>query len=663
MKKKKTDNTQKLPLQIEDSVWDRIQHFFENRPGRRGENSESCRLFFSAILWIAEENVSWCALPTGYGKWRTIYQRFKRWCNAGVFELLQAHFHTDKEISTILNTLYTSTIYAQTLKTCITNSLKTQGFKVQDNKVYLPENLDKEKIRDLHTEAVRHKIEEYKKGLIEHEPYLIQQFAHGEEIVPEKIDPKLVPVYSEEERRLFRYAGLHWSIPVSLGYGRRLRYLVIDQHTNKLMGLLGLGDPVFSLGHRDRWVGWNFEDRKERLHHVVDAFVLGAVPPYSFLIGGKLIALLATSNEVREAFKRKYKGKKSVIRERKNAGEIAMITTTSALERSSMYNRLKCAEPNLSVQPDIEIERLEKRLVFERVGHTQGFGEFHFSNGIYGSLITYAKSNATATASHESWGPGFRNKQEVVQKALRQLGLPKSWLNHGIKREIYVAPLAENTRAFLCGNDSELNYYDQPVSELFRWYRQRWLLPRSKQSEEYKQWNPEELELWQNNQIKSTPVKRTNVSINQQNKSAIYESKSTYIVKKKKSAAANDEKEFEGLITKAIDRKQMFENAFENHEISDYLTYEEFVDVCISTKRASITAWQLCAASNETIRSYSNYLRRIRGTIAVFETLTKGINYGNGGAAWIRDLLLELKSKSKATGKSVTGKDSRGGRK
>ena len=383
------------------------------------------------------------------------------------------------------------------LKTLIIESLEKQGFELRDNQICLPSDLNKEKIRGLHAEAVRHKIEERKKGLVRYEPLLLERFASGEEVVPDEISPKLIEVHSGTEHELlFRYASLHWSIPVSSGYGRRLRFLVVDQHTDKLMGLFGLGDPVFSLGHRDQWIGWNYEDRKERLHHVVDAFVLGAVPPYSFLIGGKLIALLTTSNEVRRAFKDKYEGKKSVIRERENAGEIAMVTTTSALERSSLYNRLKCAEPNLSAQPDIPIAHIEKRLVFERVGHTQGFGEFHFSNGIYGALTAYAKSNATATASHESWGSGFRNRQEVVQKVLKQLGLPKSWLNHGIKREIYVAPLARNTCAFLRGDVKNLDYYDQSVNELFSWFRERWLLPRSERDSRYKEWKPQEWELW-----------------------------------------------------------------------------------------------------------------------------------------------------------------------
>jgi len=370
---------------------------------------------------------------------------------------------------------------AEDLKIRIRESLEKQGFEIQNNQICLPSDLDKEKIRFLHSEAVRHKISERKRGLVRHEPLLLQRLASGKDIVPDKIYPKLIEVHSgSEDELLFRYACLHWSIPVSSGYGRRLRFLVVDQHTDKLIGLFGLGDPVFGLGPRDQWIGWNKEDRCERLRHVVDAFVLGAVPPYSFLICGKLVALLAVSNEVRETFRHKYEGKTSVIRERKQPGEIALVTTTSALGRSALYNRLK----------------FKNRLAFECVGHTQGFGEFHFSNGIYNALTAYAKSNAFPTASHESWGKGFRNRQEVIRKTLVKLGLPQSWLNHGIKREIYVSPLAENTCAFLGGTAPNLDYYDQPVKELFRWFRERWLLPRSKRDERYKEWEPREWKLW-----------------------------------------------------------------------------------------------------------------------------------------------------------------------
>ncbi len=369
------------------------------------------------------------------------------------------------------------------LKARILASLEKQGFVLRDNQFYLPNDLDKDTIRSLHSEAVHHRLSQRRKGLLKHEPSLLQRFASGRDIDIDEINPKLVEVHpNTNDELLFRYASLHWSIPVSSGYGRRLRFLVVDQYSDKLMGLFGLGDPVFSLKNRDQWIGWEKEGRIERLHHVVDAYVLGAVPPYSFLLGGKLIALLAASNEVREAFRVKYEGRASLIQQRELTGQIALVTTTSALGRSSLYNRL----------------RFNDRLVFRSVGFTRGFGEFHISNGIYESMVEFARINSRATAKHQAWGNGFRNRREVLQKVLIALGLPQEWRNHGINREIFVSPLAENARQFLSGGASKLDYYDQPVSELFGWYRERWLMPRSQREKRHIDWSPQELQLWSN---------------------------------------------------------------------------------------------------------------------------------------------------------------------
>ena len=386
------------------------------------------------------------------------------------------------EYTSFMNENLASLHDAENLKFRITASLKRQGFELLDGQFSLPSILNKQKLRELHAESVRQKIKLRKKGLIRREPSLLRRFASGEEVVPERINPKLIEVQpGSREELLFRYTTLHWSIPVSSGYGRRIRFLVIDSNADKLMGLFGLGDPVFSLKDRDSWVGWNHEDRRQRLHHVVDAYVLGAVPPYSFLLGGKLIALLATSNEVREAFRHKYENRSSLIQKRRLPGQIALITTTSALGNSSLYNRLQYKE----------------RLAFKRAGFTKGFGEFHFSNGVYDSIAEFAAANSAATAKHESWGNGFRNRREVVQKTLAHLEISQDWRNHGIKREILVAPLARNTYRFLRGKRSELEYYDQPVSDLFEWFRERWMLPRSRSDHRYKDWHPSEWALWQ----------------------------------------------------------------------------------------------------------------------------------------------------------------------
>jgi hypothetical protein len=57
--------------------------------------------------------------------------------------------------------------------------------------------------------------------------------ASGHELNPARIKPKLVQVQPDTEHsRLFRYACLHWSIPISESHGRRLRFLKLDERKN-----------------------------------------------------------------------------------------------------------------------------------------------------------------------------------------------------------------------------------------------------------------------------------------------------------------------------------------------------------------------------------------------------------------------------------------------
>ncbi len=367
------------------------------------------------------------------------------------------------------------------LRDRIIRSLRAQGFRVRNGTILPPKDLSKERIRELHRTAVEHRIERAREGLFRRENALLRHVASGTEIVPSAIRPRLVEVSPEsEEELLFRYASLHWSIPVSSGYGRRLRFLVIDEQNKKLIGLIGLGDPVYGLRPRDEWIGWTPADRKRRLTNVMDAFVLGAVPPYSLLLCGKLVAMLAVSDTVRRAFKRKYGGSRSVIRRKVHDGRLALVTTTSALGRSSLYNRL----------------RLGDRLLYQNVGVTKGSGEFHFSNGVYGAITEFVEEHCEPTAKQERWGHGFRNRREVIQKCLPAVGLSSDWVYHGIEREVFVIPLARNTRKFLQGQHNRLTWYHQSEAEIFEYFLHRWMLPRAAWDERFRSWSKDEWNIW-----------------------------------------------------------------------------------------------------------------------------------------------------------------------
>lgn len=370
---------------------------------------------------------------------------------------------------------------AEQLRNRIVRSLRDQGFELRQNHLEPLKGLDKEALRVLHREAVLHQVERARPRYERHEEKLLQKIACGNEVQPDRIHPRIVQVLPDtEDELLFRYARLHWSVPVSAGYGRRLRFLVYDAWNERLMGLFGLGDPVFSLGPRDRWIGWTLEARKQRLRYVMELFVLGAVPPYSQLLCGKLIALLATSREVREAFERKYGGTHAYISGAAMDGRLALLTTTSALGRSSLYSRLTFrGEP-----------------VFRNVGFTRGSGEFHFSNGVYDELRTFGLEHCAPTAKHGRWGYGFRNKRELLRKVLPLLGLSPDLIYHGVHREMFVAPLADNAAAFLRGQENVLNAYNRTADELFAWFRERWMLPRSAWDLSYRTFDRETYRLW-----------------------------------------------------------------------------------------------------------------------------------------------------------------------
>ncbi len=52
-------------------------------PGRTGGDG---RLFLEAVFWIARTGSPWRDLPAGFGKWNTVFKRFRDWVKADVFQ-------------------------------------------------------------------------------------------------------------------------------------------------------------------------------------------------------------------------------------------------------------------------------------------------------------------------------------------------------------------------------------------------------------------------------------------------------------------------------------------------------------------------------------------------------------------------------------------------
>ena len=240
--------------------------------------------------------------------------------------------------------------------------------------------LSKDAIRQIHRfhrEAAQQRIRRALGGRID---LFLEEIANGDEVDPANIRPELVEARSDARTGdLFRFASLLWSIPVSQGYGRRLRYLVKDRANGKLIGIFALGDPVFNLRVRDEWIGWNQADRRERLVNLMDAYVVGAVPPYADLLGAKLVASLIASEEVGDKFQERYGEREGLISGKRKQARLALVTVTSALGRSSVYNRLRLM-PNEGSKTDKPVVELRK------LGATTGYGHFQITNDLFSQL-------------------------------------------------------------------------------------------------------------------------------------------------------------------------------------------------------------------------------------------------------------------------------------
>jgi hypothetical protein len=365
------------------------------------------------------------------------------------------------------------------LRRKIRSHFKLLGFTKGPDGALVPPGLDKQTYRDMHAHQREAKLATNKEWIDRHAGKLIQHFASGAELNVEKIRPRLEVVYADTwQSDLFRLATYYWRIPISDGYGRRMRFLVWDDFHEKLIGIFALGDAVFNLKARDEFIGWDHHRRTEALINLMDAYALGAVPPYNMLLGGKLIASLIQTREVANAFQAKYQDSVGIISgERKNARLVA-VTTTSALGRSSIYNRLRIGEAS----------------VFQSIGYTSGWGHFHISDALFEDFRKYLESIGDDYAGAHSYGQGPNFRLRVVRKVLAKLGMDPDLARHGLAREVFFCPLATNAIKVLRGEHKKARYAGLPtVEHRANTALSRWVLPRSGRMPEFRDWQQMDL--------------------------------------------------------------------------------------------------------------------------------------------------------------------------
>jgi hypothetical protein len=380
-----------------------------------------------------------------------------------------------------------------TLKKRLRSHLKSLGFHKAADGTFTAPGASKDVIRTIHSVQRDDRLAVNRDFISGHFSNLIKYFASGKDIDVARISPVLQRISSDTwETELFRLAALTWSVPVSNGFGRRLRYLVWDNHNGKLMGIIAIGDPVFNLSVRDTLIDWDARARGERLVNIMDAYVLGALPPYNALLGGKLVACLIRSRDIYDDFAKAYGKTTGIISQQEKKARLLAVTTSSSMGRSSVYNRLKLG--------GIEY--------FKSIGYTGGWGHFHIPDSLFLDLREYLREIGHPYADLHRFGQGPNWRMRTTRVALQALGFKNDMLRHGIQREVFICEFANNALKLLHRGRGRPDLSSLlSAEEVANLAVERWMLPRSQRRPEFKVWKREQIEELLGNERSELPSK------------------------------------------------------------------------------------------------------------------------------------------------------------
>lgn len=321
-----------------------------------------------------------------------------------------------------------------------------------------PETYDKETIKQSMAVKRNEIIRNNKSWIDSHIAIARANLADGKDVLRSKIKPIFEICETPKQHALFRIFRYYWSSPYSDYVGRRIKIIIRDDGlpNRPVIGIAALGSPIIHIPERDEWIGWNIKKRTKNLVYTMDAYIIGALPPYNELLGGKLISYLMASDELRTIYEKKYKDKITLIEKRK-ACQLAGIFTTSLYGSSSQYNRLT----------------YQDKVLYQHIGRTKGFGTLHLSQETINAMIIYLKSKNINIANKFGDGPSWTMR--VIREAGERLGFDAEFLlKHSFKRNIYFVSLAKNSLEFLNGDQAKLRPHKYPLNALVRYWKMRW---------------------------------------------------------------------------------------------------------------------------------------------------------------------------------------------
>lgn len=87
---------------LNQEQWTKIYTYLWAFPRIHTRNEEQCRRFVEAVLWVLRSGAQWRFLPSAYGNWNVVYQRFADWAERGVWYKMLYYFAHDPDMNAIM---------------------------------------------------------------------------------------------------------------------------------------------------------------------------------------------------------------------------------------------------------------------------------------------------------------------------------------------------------------------------------------------------------------------------------------------------------------------------------------------------------------------------------------------------------------------------------
>jgi hypothetical protein len=182
-------------------------------------------------------------------------------------------------------------------------------------------------------------------------------------------------------------------------------------HRGRMIGLMFLASPVINLACRDDYLNLPTDNKGAALRNVADLSACVGFQPLAWHWNiGKLIAMLAQSNEIADWYLAKY------------GDPLEWVTTTSLQGRGSQYNRL-----------------------YKFLGYTRGYGHAHVPDSQYEDMLAWMRRNFLDIPS-ASFGSGSNARMRRIAAYQKATGQRVN-LHHGQIRGVYIAPASQGPMA------------------------------------------------------------------------------------------------------------------------------------------------------------------------------------------------------------------------